>query len=83
MRYGYNLGCRFGLPHDPKILFENKGVKWEQCRICGIRKRWNKGFKGRVSNKEYLEFHLRNFAQRFGATRRIYNRIYQNTKIVI
>jgi hypothetical protein len=36
-----------------------------------------------VSNKEYLEFHLRNFAQRFGATRRIYNRIYQNTKIVI
>ena len=85
MRYGYRLGCRFGQPHDLKIIHENPQVKWEVCQICGNRFKWNKGYKGRVNNVEYLKAHVRNFSQRFGATKRVYMKVYKPelTKIVI
>lgn len=77
------LGCRFGMPHDIKIMHENKTVKWEVCQICGERFRWNKGYRGRTDNNRYLEVHVRNFAQKHGATKRIYNRIYKPEKCII
>ncbi len=79
MRYG----CRFGQPHDFQILHENPQVKWEVCRICNKKMRWNKGYKGRVKNAEYLKAHARNFAQRFGATKRLYMKVYQPEKCLI
>ena len=84
MRYTDNLGCRYrGIPHDFKLLHENPQVKWEVCQICGKKKRWNKGYKGRVQNVEYLKDHVRNFAQKFGATKRVYNKVYHKEKCII
>ena len=83
MRYGRDLGCRFGQPHDMRVLHENPHVKWEVCQICGMRKRYNKGYKGRINNNEYLKDHVRNFAQKWGATKRIYNKIYQPEQTII
>ena len=83
MRYGYDLGCRFGQPHDIKILHENPQVKWEMCEICGKRFRWNKGFRGRVVNAEYLKVHVRNFAQKNGATKRVYHKVYKPELCII
>lgn len=83
MRYGHDLGCRFGHPHDLKIIHETPQVKWEVCLICNRKFRWNKGHKGRVKNVEYLKSHVRNFCQRFGATKRIYHKIYKPEKTII
>lgn len=68
-----------------KIIHENPRVKWEVCQRCSKKFRWNKGYKGRVANKKYLEAHARNFAQRFGVTKRLFNKLYQpdQNKIVI
>jgi len=84
MRYTGDLGCKHrGVPHDLIIIHENENAKWEQCKICGKRFRWNKWFKGRTDNKEYLKIHVRDFAQKFGATKRIYNKIYNQSKMII
>ena len=48
-------GCKFGLPHDLKAIHETPQVKVEICQICNERFKWNKGFKGRVQNIEYLK----------------------------
>ena len=78
MRYTGDLGCRYrGIPHEMMIVHENPQVKWERCMICGKRYRFNKGYKGRVDNNEYLKVHVRNFAQKFGATKRVYNKVYR------
>lgn len=80
-----NYGCKNGLPHDLKPLHETKQIKWEVCELCGRKFRWNKAYKGRVQNKEYLEAHARNFAQRLGKTKRLYHQIYKPelVKIII
>lgn len=83
MRYGRDLGCRFGQPHNMRVLHETPHAKWEVCMICGKRKRYNKGYKGRINNNEYLKDHVRNFAQKWGATKRIYMRTYQPEKCTI
>lgn len=84
MRYGRDLGCRYkGIPHDLKVLGESKMVKWEICQICNKKFRWNKGYKGRIRNAEYLKAHVRNFCQRFGITKRIYHKVYKPEKLKI
>ena len=67
------------------ITYENPRIKCEVCTICNKKFRWNKGYRGRVQNVEYLKAHARNYAQRFGATKRLYNQIYnpQNCTITI
>ena len=83
VKYGTRFGCRFGQPHDFQILKDNPHVKWEICRICRVRKRWNKGYKGRIDNPEYLKDHVRQFAQKFGSTKRVYNKLYHPEKCII
>ena len=83
MRYAARLGCRFGLPHDFKTIHENKHAKWEVCQLCNVKKRYVKGFKGRVKNTEYLKDHVRNFAQKHGATKRVYMRVYKPEQTTI
>lgn len=85
-RYGLDLGCRYrGVPHNLTIVHENPRVKWEKCLLCNRSFRWNKGYKKRVDNVNYLKAHVRNFAQRTGVTKRVYMKMYQpeKTKIVI
>lgn len=83
MKYGRELGCRYGNPHEMKIVHENPQYKWEACIICNKKFKWKKGYKGRVENQEYLKAHVRNFCQRWGATKRVYMRTYQRDKCII
>lgn len=81
--YDEDLGCKYGQPHDLKVIHEDKRAKWEVCRICNKKFRWNKRMKGRVENNEYLKSHVRNFAQPYGATKRVYYKVYQPDKCKI
>lgn len=83
MRYGVRLGCKYGQPHEMKVLHENLRVKWEVCLICNKKYRFNKARNGRVNNTEYLKIHVRNFAQRDGATKRVYNKVYHPERCII
>jgi len=77
------FGCRFGLPHELKILHQNKHAKWEVCLICNNKFRWNLGYKSRIDNVAYLMAHARNFCQKNGATKRLYNKLYNPHKTII
>jgi hypothetical protein len=83
MRYGTRFGCRFGQPHDFIILRDMPTAKYERCIICGARKRWNKGYKGRIENVEYLKAHVRQYAQAGGPTKRIFMKLYKPERCVI
>ncbi len=84
IRYGTRLcGCRFGQAHDFVRLGETPQQTWEQCKICGIKKKWNKGYRGRIANTEYLKAHVRQFAQDFGSTKRVYMKIYKPEQTII
>jgi len=74
-----DFGCRFrGIPHDLMHIHHTESMRWERCRICGKTMRWRVGAKGRLNNLEYLTAHLRNACQKFGATKRVYNKLYRN-----
>ena len=81
--YGTRFGCRFGQPHDMVRLGENPQQIWERCRLCGKTRRWNKGYKGRIKNAEYVVDHVRQFAQRIGATKRVFMKLYEKDKTII
>ena len=81
--YGTRFGCRFGHPHNLIKIGENPQQIWEKCTICNKTFHWNKGYKGRVNNAEYLKAHIRQFAQSFGATKRSYMKIYEPDKTII
>lgn len=84
MRYTGDLGCRYrNIPHDLTIVHDNPHAKWERCRICNKTFRFNKGRKGRIDNVAYLRAHVRSFAQKFGATKAVYHRIYKPEKCKI
>jgi hypothetical protein len=83
MRYGLRLGCRFGQAHEFETVKETSQFKVERCKICGIRKKYNIGYKSRSNNIEYLKDHVRNFAQKGGATNRVFLKIYEPEKIII
>lgn len=83
VRYGLRAGCRFGQPHDFILLHETSRAKYEKCKICGKKERWNKGKKGRIDNVAYLQAHVRQFAQPIGSTRTVFMRMYHKEKCVI
>ena len=83
MQYGRDLGCMYGAPHNMRYLANTKTAKWEKCVLCGRTFRWTKGARGRVDNAEYLKAHLRQFAQRSGATRRIFHQLYRRDQMAI
>jgi len=83
IRYGTRFGCRFGQPHDLVQLGQNQQTLWERCKICNRTFRWGKGYRGRIENAEYLKAHVRQYAQDFGSTKRVYMKIYQPEKVTI
>ena len=83
MRYGIRLGCRFGQPHDFETIIENNKFKIERCNICGQRRKWNKGYKGRIDNVNYLKDHVRVFAQKTGPTKRVFFKLHEPEKLII
>lgn len=83
IRYGTRFGCRFGQPHKIIRIGENPAQIWEKCSICGKTFRWNKGYQGRVNNPEYLKAHVREYAQDFGSTKRVFMKLYKPEKTII
>lgn len=84
IKYGTRLhGCRFGQPHDLVKLGENPQQIFECCSICGKKFKWNKGYKGRIKNNKYLKAHVRQFAQNFGSTKRVFMKLYHPEEIII
>ena len=75
--------CKYGEPHDLHVIHETMVVLWEVCTRCDRKFRWPKGRRGRVQNAKYLEAHLRNFAQKGGATNRLFMRLYEPEKCII
>ena len=78
-----NYGCKFGQPHDVILLNDSRRVKWEVCKVCNKKFRWIKGFKERIDNVEYLKVHARNYAQKGGATNRLFMKLYETEKTTI
>lgn len=66
-----------------RILHETPHVKVEVCQVCNKRFRFNKGYKGRVDNNRYLEIHARIFAQPFGKTKGLFNKLYRKENCTI
>jgi len=83
IRYGTRFGCRWGQPHDLERLGENPQQLWERCKICQKTFHWGKGNKGRIENAEYLKAHVRQYAQDFGSTKRVYMKLYNPLKTTI
>jgi hypothetical protein len=83
IRYGTRYGCRWGQPHDMARLGETEKEIWEQCKMCNKKFHWKKWFRGKVNNKEYLKAHVRQYAQEFGTTKRIYHKLYHPEKTII
>lgn len=79
-----DYGCRWrGVPHDLYPVGETANIKVERCHICHATFRWAKGFKGRVDNVRYLKAHARNYAQKGGATNRLFMKLYEPEKATI
>lgn len=81
--YHFRLDCKGGLPHEWATIHDDRKVKWEVCKICGKKMRWNKGYRLRMDNVRYIEEHIRSTCQKTGPTRRVYFRIYQPEKLII
>jgi hypothetical protein len=83
-----NYGCNNSLPHDFTTLIDKETGKpcdfinaiWEICIRCGKKMKWNKDGYGRINNKDYLDYHIRDFAQPYGRTRKVYEMIYGKPK---
>ncbi len=84
IRYGTRfLGCKQGQVHDLQPLHDTIKEKWEVCKICNKKFKWNKGFRGRTENVQYLYAHVRSFAQPTGSTKRVYRKIYDPESCII
>ena len=83
VRYGVRFGCRFGQPHDFAQVRDTPSFKVERCRICRLRKKYNKDAKGRTDNPEYLRDHVRQFCQETGSTRGVFAKLYRKEKTII
>jgi len=69
--------CKRGILHDFKLTAEYPSVKFEECRECGEKQKWNKDEDGRIDNAKYLEAHRRDFLQREGPSAKLFYMIYQ------
>ena len=81
--YGVRFGCRWGQVHDFFTIKDTKTYKVEKCKICNIRKKYNKGYRMRIDNAQYVKDHVRNFAQETGPTKRVFYKIYKTSKCII
>jgi len=79
-----DYGCKWsGVPHDLVPVGETSIIKVERCTICNRKFSWPKGHKGRTNNVKYLKAHIRNFAQKDGATHQLFMRMYEPERCII
>jgi hypothetical protein len=65
---------------DFTLVHEDAGAKVECCIYCGRKEIYRK-VNGRTDNIKYLKMHIRNFAQPYGASRKVFEEIYGKQKL--
>lgn len=63
------------------VAEDSKTLK-EICTFCGRPAYWNKDKFGRLDNRKYHRFHIRDFAQPTGSTKRIFYEIYGTPRTI-
>jgi hypothetical protein len=61
--------------HDPIRFHDYPDAVVEGCKLCNRKLIYNK-HDGRINEAEYYNDHIRDFAQPYGSTRKIFERIY-------
>lgn len=64
--------CKY---HKFLVLLSNSEAQVERCELCGHKEIYRK-LEGTVDNKKYLKDHIRDTAQPFGSTAKIFEEIY-------
>lgn len=75
MRYDYPR-CKGKQPHEYEPFAEAASFLAEICVLCGDKQVWDKDDRGRVANKDYLRYHIREFAQATGPTSQVFEMLY-------
>ena len=65
-----NKYCRFEQIGDYSDAFK------EICVYCSRTVIWNKDQFGRIDNRKFLRFHLRDFCQPYGLTGKVFAQVY-------
>lgn len=65
---------------DFKVVVDNCEAQVEVCKRCGRKVIYNK-VGGRIDNTKYLQDHIRDFCQPFGATAHVYAHVYGYKKV--
>ena len=63
-------------------ILDNHEVVVEICKECGRKIIYNKR-DGRIDNAKYLKDHIRQFAQPFGRTRKVFEELYGKVGVKI
>jgi hypothetical protein len=71
-----HIGKVMNHDHDYKIIRENTDGIVEVCTICKKKLLTRKGCKGRINNREYLKEHVKDTAQLYGPTHKIFIKHY-------
>ena len=66
--------------HDYEHIVETNTGIVEVCKICKKRLLTKKDKDGRIDNTAYAKEHIRDFAQPYGATKKIFEQVYGNNK---
>lgn len=72
--------CKKNKYHDLTCVHEDRKAKVEMCIYCGHREIFRK-VDGKTDNVRYLKMHVRNFAQPYGATRKVFGEIWGKAKL--
>lgn len=63
--------------HRFRVLKDAKDAQVEECEACGEKKIYRKDPKtGRIDNRAYVKDHLRDLAQPFGKTGKVFEELY-------
>lgn len=62
--------------HNYKIIRESGDAQIEVCIECKKKIKTRKDKNGRIDNKAYLKEHVRDTAQPFGSTAKVFRRAY-------
>lgn len=73
--------CKKNRYCDFTTVHEDRGAKVERCIYCGRRTIFRK-VNGKTDNVQYLKMHVRNFAQPYGATRKVFEEVYGSQRLL-
>lgn len=73
--------CKKEKYHAFETEFETDEATREVCQFCGLKVVFKKDPSGRIHNNRYLKYHIRDFAQPYGPSSKVFEQIYGKTGI--